>query len=449
MSKKYTLENLLEDGKKIHGDKIGYEKTIYNGYNKKSIFICNVCKREFEQNVNNHLRGQGCAFCSKRIKVNNETFLLRAKELNGDDFDYNEIDVNGTKCSIWIRHKKCGHRFKQQVGSHLRGIGCPKCAGKDKTIEEIIDTFKKVHGNKFGYHLIIEYKNSRQKLPFFCFEHGIFYQTRGEHLSGCGCRACSGHEILTTENFKEKVKPVHGDTYIYDETEIKGNKIKAKFKYRKHGPFWQTPNNHLSGVGCPKCQKNCKLTNESFTERSKLINEDKYLYDRVNIINGSVDVLIGCIECNEYFLQKPYYHLRGNGCQKCSNSNNVKENILLNIIKSTFSVLQITPQYRPLWLKSKITNGSQSLDIYLPEYNIAIEHHGKQHFKPIEFFGGKYDFDKIRERDERKFNLCLQNDCKLLYFTYKKSDVPKDWHHTVYTKEEDLIIEIKRLIDAK
>ena len=39
-------------------------------------------------------------------------------------------------------------------------------------------------------------------------------------------------------------------------------------------------------------------------------------------------------------------------------------------------------QKRFIWL------GKQSLDFYLPKYNIAIECQGEQHFKPVDF-GGK------------------------------------------------------------
>ena len=31
--------------------------------------------------------------------------------------------------------------------------------------------------------------------------------------------------------------------------------------------------------------------------------------------------------------------------------------------------------------------GAQSLDFYLPEYNIAIECQGLQHYKPVDFAG--------------------------------------------------------------
>ena len=39
-------------------------------------------------------------------------------------------------------------------------------------------------------------------------------------------------------------------------------------------------------------------------------------------------------------------------------------------------------QYAPDWLKR------QKIDIYIPSLRIAIEYQGKQHYEPVEFFGG-------------------------------------------------------------
>ena len=60
--------------------------------------------------------------------------------------------------------------------------------------------------------------------------------------------------------------------------------------------------------------------------------------------------------------------------------------------------------------------GRQSLDFYLPEYNIAIECQGEQHFKPIEYFGGEEGFKKIIKNDLNKFEKCLRNNIKLFYY---------------------------------
>ena len=72
------------------------------------------------------------------------------------------------------------------------------------------------------------------------------------------------------------------------------------------------------------------------------------------------------------------------------------------------------PQKQFNWL------GRQSLDFYLPKYNIAIECQGEQHYRPIEFFGGLKTFNKIKNNDIKKSNKCKNNNIKLIYFSEEK-----------------------------
>ena len=53
---------------------------------------------------------------------------------------------------------------------------------------------------------------------------------------------------------------------------------------------------------------------------------------------------------------------------------------------------------------------------YLPNYNIAIECQGRQHFEPVKDFGGEKTFKESIYRDEKKLNLCKNNGIKLLYY---------------------------------
>jgi hypothetical protein len=54
-------------------------------------------------------------------------------------------------------------------------------------------------------------------------------------------------------------------------------------------------------------------------------------------------------------------------------------------------------------------------DVYFPELNIAIGYQGIQHQKPIDFFGGEQAFIKNQERDYRKKQLCIENNCNIFY----------------------------------
>lgn len=61
--------------------------------------------------------------------------------------------------------------------------------------------------------------------------------------------------------------------------------------------------------------------------------------------------------------------------------------------------------------------GKQSLDFYLPDYNIAIECQGLQHFQAVDFFGGYEMFACNKERDDRKRKFCENNGITILYYS--------------------------------
>ena len=78
-------------------------------------------------------------------------------------------------------------------------------------------------------------------------------------------------------------------------------------------------------------------------------------------------------------------------------------------------------QYFPKFLNDG--SGHQSLDFYLPEYNIAIECQGMQHYKPVKLFGGEEQFIKQIALDKNKRELCEKNGIKILYYsTYQYRD---------------------------
>lgn len=90
----------------------------------------------------------------------------------------------------------------------------------------------------------------------------------------------------------------------------------------------------------------------------------------------------------------------------------VNENKVFLLAKDVLPQLKIYREASPSWL------GSQRLDVFFPEISLAIEYQGKQHFEPIDFFGGEEAFKKNQERDSRKSRLCEENGVSLIYVNY-------------------------------
>lgn len=74
-------------------------------------------------------------------------------------------------------------------------------------------------------------------------------------LAGKDPSAGGAGATKTTGEFVAQAKQAHpGGVYDYSRTKYVTNDTKVQIVCRKHGPFWQAPNNHLSGRGCPRCR---------------------------------------------------------------------------------------------------------------------------------------------------------------------------------------------------
>lgn len=285
---------------------------------------------------------------------------------------------------------------------------------KKLTNKEFIERAKAIHGDKYNYSKV-EYVNSRTKVCIICPKHGEFWQRANAHLNGQTCPICNVElkkNVLssTKELFIEKAIKIHNNKYDYSKIEYNGSFSDVCIICSKHGEFWQKPSKHLFGHGCPKCAKNgIKITTEEFIKRAKQIHNDKYDYSKVNYINSRTKICIICPEHGEFWMT-PNNHLMNHGCPICVQSklesevkNMLEKNNINFVIEKTFD-----------WLKD---SSNLFLDFYLPDYNIAIECQGIQHFQPVEWFGGKKSYLNQVIRDKKKKDLCKSHNIVILYYT--------------------------------
>ena len=73
------------------------------------------------------------------------------------------------------------------------------------TTEQIIEKFRKVHGDRYDYSKFI-YHGKRHKSIIICKKHGSFEQTAGQHEKGGGCPKCLGRQLSTDDIIKEFIE---------------------------------------------------------------------------------------------------------------------------------------------------------------------------------------------------------------------------------------------------
>jgi len=106
----------------------------------------------------------------------------------------------------------------------------------------------------------------------------------------------------------------------------------------------------------------------------------------------------------------------------------ISETSLYKKLEGEFSSTIIIQHGQPQWL------GRQHFDIWFPNWKIAVEYHGKQHFEPVEYFGGIEGLKKTQERDTKKKNLAEKHGVKLLII--KEDDNQGDLIQSIYKLRE-------------
>uniref|UniRef100_UPI004048EAAA hypothetical protein n=1 Tax=Shewanella baltica TaxID=62322 RepID=UPI004048EAAA len=85
----------------------------------------------------------------------------------------------------------------------------------------------------------------------------------------------------------------------------------------------------------------------------------------------------------------------------------ISESDLYRKLEKAFPETRVLQHGNPSWL------GRQHYDIWLPDWKVAVEYHGKQHFEPVDFFGGEEAYKQNVERDRRKIKLSEENNVQL------------------------------------
>lgn len=258
---KSSTEEFINKAKTIYGDKYDYSKVKYNGNKNKVIITCPI-HGDWLVTPNNFLRGSECPKCYGTPKFTTREFIDKAKKVHGGRYDYSKVEYKGRKEKVIIICPEHGE-FYQTAGSHLHGSGCPVCGVGYKVLKRNGDNIKidkalflkkteETHTIKYDYSKI-SFDESQEKICIICPEHGEFWQSIGYHMRGGNCPKCAGSYKLTTKEFIEKAKKIHGDKYDYSKVDYINYNTKVCIICPEHGEFWQIPNNHLFGAGCPTC----------------------------------------------------------------------------------------------------------------------------------------------------------------------------------------------------
>ena len=270
-----------------------------------------------------------------------------------------KVDLSGKRRTVWNVRCECGNEFTALTDSITRNpnLVCPECTNKDRSKNNRIH----VIGNQYGRLTILE----------------VIANTRPVKVK---CQCDCGHEHICAQ----------ADV-------ISG---------------------HTQSCGCLQAEQASAINTKDWTGYVADSGIEFLCQDYQNN-KGQWVWKCKCGVCGNIFSELPARinngHVTSCGCRIQS----VGEECVGNILQE----MQVTfvPQYtfddcknvRVLRFDFAILNNNGLIGL--------IEYDGKQHFEPIEYFGGEVGFKNTQKRDEIKNRYCKQHNIPLLRLPYTLS----------------------------
>lgn len=219
---------------------------------------------EFVQAPEKHAFGQGCPKCSG---IGTDK-LVNLRALYPSFPWPDSLDIKNTKDAIQLECEVHGlfvTTYNRLTTRHGRGVTapCPKCskemagASRRKSVKVWADQIERTYGGRVSVDPL-SITTSAAKARFVCCDHGEFHSVLQDVVGGHGCPACGEMRRNDTlrssfDDFVGAAKIVHGEVYEYPPSKYINTKTPVAITCKKHGVFFQRPNNHVTGAGCPTC----------------------------------------------------------------------------------------------------------------------------------------------------------------------------------------------------
>ena len=363
-----TFDEFKAEAAIVHNGFYTYDDDSYINSHTKIGITCPI-HGIFYQTPTNHLNGNGCPKCKtdklrEQFSSNTDEFIAKSEIIHNNEYTYDKTSYKNNSSPLLITCKKHGD-FWQLPHNHLQGKGCPMC-NESKLEKEVAILFDR-NGISYERQWHLPW-NRKYTLDFYIEECNIGIECQGvQHFEDGHFKNVSLEEIEKRDRYKlqtcnengirilyfsdkerencisdenklineiygsmmdkkekfiEKSERVHGGKYDYSKVDYVDSLTKVCIICKEHGEFWQTPQAHARGNGCPKCANKkrgdtFRSDGETFIEKANVIHNGKYLYDKDRYVNAMTKVPILCLEHGTFWMT-PMAHLNGQGCPKCS-----------------------------------------------------------------------------------------------------------------------------------
>ena len=311
-----------------------------------------------------------------------------------------------TQTPLNVRCKVCNYEWMAKPCHLLRGHGCIKCYKKRIMLSncdflKLINKDIAVMNEYNGYHSSIHCK---------CKICDYEWETMAQTLiHKHGCPKC-GINKLSKENFKQKLYLSGTNLRLIGDYFGMANNITVQCL--KCGYKYQTNASNTLRHGCRKCyDKNRTMSLENFIYRLEKYNKNISYVSGFK--NGHSKVKVKCSNCG-YIWETISQNLLGyTGCPNCKKSHG--EDAIKKYLDNNKIEYEWQKRFDDLYGNC---NRKLSYDFYLPSCNVLIEYQGKQHYFPIDLFGGEPALKIRKEYDNKKREYARSKNIDLLEINY-------------------------------
>ncbi len=312
----------------------------------------------------------------------------------------------GSHKKVWWRCSE-GHEWKAQVSSRcLYSSGCPRCSeikNSVRTVRKPLATlYPEIFNELKDKEITVVGAGSHKELAWVCAEGHEEKEKVFARVKRGGCSECRGNG---TSKYNKGAKPL--PKTIADQwhptknlpltlDKVSYGSTKRVWWLCDKGHEWEGRINARKSDTCFECYKAKTLVFEnSFASRKEQLVEwgDNKLPEEVSL--GSKKRIMWKCSNNPEHTWSTFAYQRGkinpSGCPECSNNifTSKAEDEIANHILSLGENIEIIRNDR------KILDGEYELDIYLPEYKLAIEYnglywHNESHRKDKNYHYNKY-----------------------------------------------------------
>lgn len=306
-----------------------------------------------------------------------------------------------------------------------------QCKTHEKFCDEVSDKFPHIE-------VLSEYKASNTEVLFRCKIHDYTFFKKPILLqhSICGCNKCALdrlhlQKLLSDEEFSIRLEAKNDKVEKIGKYTGAAHKVLVRCKFC--GKEWNAnPFDLLHGHFCRQCAianfgKKERKTHEEFLETVKANNAHheslEFITKYTHIYSP---ITCRCTKCGytwEKQASRFIYNNGGTGCPKCHSTRSKGELAAIKFFEE--NKIQYIEEYS---FEGFVGTGGAPLryDFYIPAKRMLIEIQGKQHYMPVEKFGGNTEYQRRIEHDEMKREFALKHGFALLEIPYISARRQKD-----------------------